>query len=159
MTPAEAADALFAVIPRAISRDLLADLWYRRIGGRGSRRHAGGPLSQIVLISAAIEAHIPRDYRTVLFDRLLQLISQEWSLQFQQSHVTWTEYLGELEQRRLVYVPIGRVQGGEIVVATQAGAILEDNRIVRDEDRSKVLALLVDLVPLNRYGAILDEGF
>ena len=49
-------------------------------------------------ISAAIEAHIPRDYRTVLFDRLLQLISQEWASQFQQCHVTWTEYLDELEQ-------------------------------------------------------------
>jgi len=159
MTPAEAADALFAVIPRAISRDLLADY-----GIEGSEVEARDVTREVLSlnlywISAAIEAHIPRDYRTVLFDRLLQLISQEWSLQFQQSHVTWTEYLGELEQRRLVYVPIGRVQGGEIAVATQAGAILEDNRIVRDEDRSKVLALLVDLVPLNRYGAILDEGF
>ena len=110
-------------------------------------------------ISAAIEAHIPCDYRTVLFDRLLQLISQEWASWFQQCHVTWTEYLDELEQRRMVYAPIGRAQGGEIAVATQAGAILEDNRIVRDEDRTKVLALMLDLVPLDRYGAILDDGF
>ncbi|MGH7258308.1 MAG: hypothetical protein ACREIM_08015 [Nitrospiraceae bacterium] len=159
MTPAEAADALFAVIPRAISRDLLADY-----GIEGSEVQARDVTREVLSlnlywISAAIEAHIPRDYRTVLFDRLLQLVSQEWASQFQQSHVTWTEYLEELEQRRMVYVPIGRAKGGEIGVATQAGAILEDNRIVRDEDRSKVLALLLDLIPLDRYGAILDEGF
>lgn len=159
MTPAEAADALFAVIPRAISCDLLAD--YGLEGSEEQARNVAREVLSLNLywISAAIEAHIPRDYRTVLFDRLLRLISQEWTSQFQQSQITWTEYLDELEQRRIVYVPIGRAQGGEIAVATQAGAILEDNRIVRDEDRPKVLALMLDLVPLDRYGAILDDGF
>ena len=159
MTPAEAADALFAVIPRAISRDLLAD--YGLEGSEEQVRNVAREVLSLNLywISEAIEAHIPRDYRTVLFDRLLQLISQEWASWFQQCHVTWTEYLDELEQRRMVYAPIGRAQGGEIAVATQAGAILEDNRIVRDEDRTKALALMLDLVPLDRYGAILDDGF
>jgi hypothetical protein len=158
MTPAEAADALFAVIPRGISCDLLADY-----GIEGSEEQARDVTREVLSlnlywISAAIEARIPRDYRTVLFDRLLQLINHEWVSQFQQPHATWTEYLDEVEQRRKTYAPIGRAQGGEIAVATEASVIMEDNRIVRDEDRSKVLALLVDHVPLDRYGAILDEG-
>ncbi len=158
MTPAEAADALFAVIPRAISRDLLADY-----GIEGSEVEARDVTREVLSlnlywISAAIEAHIPRDYRTVLFDRLLQLISQGWASQFQQSQVHMDGVSGRIGAATMVYVPIGRTKGGEIAVATQAGAILEDNRMVREEDRSKVLALLLDLVPLDRYGAILADG-
>jgi hypothetical protein len=54
---------------------------------------------------------------------------------------------------------LGNQPGGELTVATEAGTILEDQGAVQAEDRAKVLALLVDHVPLDRYGEILGaEG-
>ena len=78
MTPEEAAHALYAVMPRAISRGVLEEY------GIEATEDQARDLTREVLslnlywVRAAIDAHIPRQYRTVLFDRLVQLIQQDW---------------------------------------------------------------------------------
>jgi hypothetical protein len=155
MTPEEAAQALYAVMPRAISRALLEEY------GIEATEDQARDLTKEVLslnlywVRAAIDAHIPRQYRTVLFDRLVELIQQDWE-SFHQQGRPWADYLREFHEREAVYRPIGNEPGGDLTVAKEAGTILEDQATVSAEDRTKVLAFLVDHVPLDRYGEILD---
>ena len=154
MTPEEAAQALYAVMPRAISREVLEEY------GIEATEDQARDLTREVLslnlywVRAAIDAHIPRQYRAVLFDRLVQLIQQDWKT-FHQHDEAWAHYLTEFNERESVYRPIGNEPGGDLAVAREAGTILEDQAIVSAEDRAKVFAFLVDHVPLDRYGEIL----
>jgi hypothetical protein len=156
MTPEEAAKALYEMIPRGISPGLLEEY------GIDATDEQAGRVTREVLslnlywIRAAIEAHIPRQYRTLLFDRLLQLIRQDWEVVLRQQAQSWEEFLNELAEREDQYRPLGNEPGGEMAVATEAGTILEDQGAVQAEDRAKVLALLVDYVPLDRYGEALS---
>src|SRR5574338_361136 len=154
MTPEEAAQALYAAMPRAISRALLEEY------GIEATEDQARDLTKEVLslnlywVRAAIDAHIPRQYRTVLFDRLVQLIKEDWET-FHQQGRPWADYLKEFHEREAVYRPIGNEPGGDLAVAREAGTILEDQATVSAEDRTKVLAFLLDHVPLDHYGEIL----
>ena len=156
MTPEEAAQALYELIPRGMSPGFLEEY-----GIEATDQQARDITREVLSLNlywvrAAIEAHIPRQYRTLLFDRLLQLIQQDWDEQFHQKGKLWAEYRTEFNEREAAYGPIGNQPGGELAVATEAAGIVEDQGAVQSEDRAKVLALLVDHVPLNRYGDILD---
>jgi hypothetical protein len=88
---------------------------------------------------------------------LLHFIQQDWDEQFHQKKTPWAEYQTELNERQAAYRPIGNEPGGEMAVAAEAGTVLEDQGVIQAEDRAKVLALLVDHVPLDRYGEILGS--
>jgi hypothetical protein len=156
MTPEEAAQALYDTIPHRMSRDLLEEYGIDA-SDEQIRRITRELLSlNLYWIRAAIEAHIPRQYRTLLFDRLLQLIREDWDKELAQQPKSWEEFLNEVSERDGRYRPFGNQPGGEMAVATEAGIILEDQGAVQAEDRAKVLALLVDHVPLDRYGELLS---
>jgi hypothetical protein len=156
MTPEEAAQALYETIPREMSRDVLQEYGIDA-GDEQIHRITRELLSlNLYWVRAAIEAHIPRQYRSALFERLLQLIREDREEQFRQQRHPWEEFLAEFADREARYRPLGNEPGGEMAVATEAGAILEDQGAVQAEDRAKVLALLVDYVPLDRYGELLS---
>ena len=154
MTPEEAAQALYAVMPKAISRALLEEYGIEATEAQARDLTKEVLSLNLYWIRAAIDAHIPRQYRTVLFDRLVELIQQDWDA-FQQPDRPWADCLAEFHEREAVYRPIGNEPGGDLAVAREAGTILEDQAIVSAEDRTKVLAFLLDHVPLDRYGEIL----
>ena len=157
MTPEEAAQALYEIIPRGMSRELLEEYGIDATDEQ-VRRITRELLSlNLYWVRAAIEAHIPRQYRTLLFDRLLQLVRQDWDVALRQQTKSWEEFLIEVTEREDRYRPFGNQPGGEMAVATEAGTILEDQGAVQAEDRAKVLALLVDHVPLDRYGELLGS--
>jgi hypothetical protein len=154
MTPEEAAQALYEIIPRGMSRLLLEEYGIDASDEQIHRITRELLLLNLYWVRAAIEAHIPRQYRTLLFDRLLQLIRQDWEVVLRQQAQSWEEFLNEVAEREDRYRPLGNEPGGEMAVATEAGTILEDRGAVQAEDRAKVLALLVDNVPLDRYGEV-----
>jgi hypothetical protein len=155
MTPEEAAQALYAVMPRAITREALEEYGITATEDQ-ARDFTREVLSlNLYWVRAAIDAHIPRQYRAILGDRLSQLIQQDWQT-FNQQERPWAQYLAEFNEREAVYRPIGNEPGGDVAVAREAGTILEDQGVVSAEDRTNVLAFLLDHVHLDRYGEILD---
>jgi hypothetical protein len=157
MTPEEAAQALYEIIPRGISPGLLEEYGIDATDEQADRMAREVLSLNLYWIRSAIEAHIPRQYRNVLFERLLHLIRQDWEAELRQKGRPWEEFLTELAERDERYRPFGNQPGGELAVATEAGTLLEDHGAVQAEDRAKVLALLVDHVPLDRYGELLGS--
>lgn len=157
MTPEEAAQELYALLPRALAPTLLEDY-----GMTTTAEQAGGLTRELLSVNlywirAAITAHIPAKYQALIYERLLALVERDWNGEFSQTHVSWTSYQADLTERHATYHPIGLQPGGHLAVANEACRIAEERRLIQPEDRSKMLALLIDFVPLESYGELLDE--
>ena len=157
MTPAEAADALYKLIPRRITVEMLSDF-----GIEGTEEQEDAMTREVLSftlywVSAAINAHIPRKYRDLLFQRVLDLIQAEWGTAYKLGAVQWAEYLSEMEERRARYAPVGDYEGGAMAASEEISDLLEGEGLIQPEDRPKLLVLLPDLVPLDKYQELLSQ--
>lgn len=157
MTPAEAADALYQLIPRRVSVELLSE--YGIEGQDEQEETMTRELLSFTLywVSAAIHAHIPRKYREVVFQRVLELIRADWTTEFKIESITWEDYLVEMEERRARYAPVGDYEGGAMAASEEISDLLENEGLIQPEDRPKLLVLLPDLVPLDKYQELLSQ--
>ncbi len=157
MTPAEAADALYQLIPRRVSVELLSE--YGIEGQAEQEETMTRELLSFTLywVSAAINAHIPRKYREVLFQRVLELIQAGWTTEFKIESIKWEDYLVEMEERRALYAPVGDYEGGAMAASEEISDLLENEGLIQPEDRPKLLVLLPDLVPLDKYQDLLSQ--
>ena len=157
MTPAEVADALYKLIPRRMTVEALSEY------GIESAEEQEGVMTREILsftlywVQAAINAHIPRKYREVLLQRVLELIHADWATTFQLASVKWEDYLVEMEERRARYAPVGDYEGGAIAASEEISDLLESEGLIQPEDRPKLLVLLPDLVPLDKYQELLSQ--
>lgn len=157
MTPAQAADALYKLIPRRITVEMLGDYG---IHGEESQEDAmTRELLSFTLywVLAAINAHIPRKYRDLVFHRVMDLIRADWEHEYKLGAVKWEEYLDEVEDRRARYAPVGDYEGGAIAASEEISDLLEAEGLIQPEDRPKLLVLLPDLVPLDKYQELLSQ--
>lgn len=158
MTPAQAADTLYAAIPSGVSREQLEEY------GIVTQDEQATAIAKEVLsvnlywIHSAVHAHIPVQYRAVLFGRILQLVERDWESRFNMEGQEWSAYASRLEERRRAYDRVADEGGGPVAVAGHACTLLEDEWVVEPRDRQKVLALLVDLVPVDRYARIVESA-
>jgi len=63
----------------------------------------------------------------------------------------------EWEERRRRY---GRLlEGGvsPLAVSAEAATLMEENRLVKEDERWKLLTLLIDFVPVDAYGQLLQD--
>ena len=157
MTPAEAADALYQLIPRRVSVELLSE--YGIEGQAEQEETMTRELLSFTLywVSAAINAHIPRKYREVLFQRVLELIQAGWTTEFKIESIKWEDYLVEMEERRARDAPVGDYEGGAMAASEEISDLLENEGLIQPEDRPKLLVLLPDLVPLDKYQDLLSQ--
>jgi hypothetical protein len=156
MTPAEAASALYTLLSRYLSAEMLSDYGIEVTEAQAVDVTRETLSFNLYWVSAAINAHIPRQYREVLFGRLLDLIRADWGKEFKQD-TNWNQYLNDMEERRSLYAPVGDLEGGFMAAAEELAGILEDAGLLQAEDRSKLLVLLPDVVPLDKYRTLLDE--
>jgi hypothetical protein len=157
MTPAQAADALYQLIPRRITVEMMGDYGIE-VTEEQSKDMTREILSfTLYWVNAAIKAHIPRKYRDVLFHRVLELIQADWATEFRLESMKWEEYLVQMEERRAFYAQVGDYEGGAIAASEEISDLLEDQGLIQSEDRPKLLVLLPDLVPLDKYQALLGE--
>ncbi|MBX3340221.1 MAG: hypothetical protein KF711_01435 [Nitrospira sp.] len=157
MTPAEAADALYKLMPRRITVEMLSDY-----GIQGEDAHEDAMTRELLSFTlywvlAAINAHIPRKYRDLVFHRVMDLIRADWETEYKLGGLKWEEYLDEVEDRRARYAPVGDYEGGAIAASEEISDLLETEGLIQPEDRPKLLVLLPDLVPLDKYQELLSQ--
>jgi hypothetical protein len=157
MTPAQTADALYKLIPRRISTEMMTDYGID-ITEEQSQEMTREVLSfTLYWVHAAINAHIPRKYREVLFQRVLELIQADWLKEFKLDSLNWSDYVTELEERRAFYAQVGDYEGGAVAASEEISDLLEEQGLIQPEDRPKLLVLLPDLVPLDKYQTLLAD--
>lgn len=157
MTPEEAAQGLYALLPRALAPEVLEDYGITATAEQACALTRELLSVNLYWIRAGITAHIPAKYQALIFERLRAMIERDWDAQFAQTHDSWSAYQADLDERFAAYHPIGLQPGGHIAVANEACTIAEERRLIQPDDRSNMLALLIDCVPLENYGELLDK--
>ncbi|MEP6959864.1 MAG: hypothetical protein ABI980_14135 [Nitrospirota bacterium] len=157
MTPREAAAALVAAMPGGVSVQQLEEYG---IEATMEQAHA---ITQEVLslnlfwIFAAIEAHIPQKYQAALSELILDMTEAGWGTTVPIGSATWTAYLNEWQERRRRYSRL--LEGGvsPLAVSAEAATLMEENRLVKEDERWKLMTLLIDFVPVDAYGQLLQN--
>jgi hypothetical protein len=158
MTPAQAAAALFEMMPQPVTVAQMEEYGIES-SDANAQRVARETLSlNLYWILAAVDAHIPLKYRAAIRETLFESIRTRWWGAGQIGEGAWEEYLKELEERRAEYGRLVDQEGmSHMAVSAEAATLIEDQGMVASEDRQKLLVLLIDSAPAAQYGKLLDE--
>lgn len=107
---------------------------------------------------AAIDAHIPIQYRSAIKHALFGSIQKEWWASGQLERGTWSKYQSELIEWRERYARLVDQEGiSHIGICVEPASLMKNQRILSSENREKLLVLLIDYAPAAEYGRLLDE--
>jgi hypothetical protein len=157
MTPRQAAVALVAAIPTGLSVQQLEEY-----GIEATTEQAQAITREVLSLNlfwvfAAIEAHIPQKYQSALSDHMLTSIETGWGATVPAGSSSWTDYLNEWQERRRRYSRLVEEGMSPLGVSAGAAALMEDNRLVTEAERRNLLTLLIDFVPVDTYGQLLEN--
>ena len=156
-TPQEAAEALYAAIPHALSRAMLED--YGIEATIEQARQITQELLSLNLfwIRCALEAVLPPKLRELVLGELRGRILSGWGSDLALDGLDAQRYFQEAEERRRIYAQAMQEGASPVMIATETAAILGANSAVQPEDRVKVVALVTDLVPVDELGELVDQ--
>ena len=157
MTPRQAAVALVAAMPTGVSVQQLKEY------GIEATTEQAQAITQEVLslnlfwIFAAIEAHIPQKYQSALSELILDAMEAGWGTTVPVGPAAWTAYLNEWQERRHRYNRLVEEGVSPLAVSAEAAALMEESRLVKEAEQRNLLTLLIDFVPVDTYGRLLED--
>ncbi len=158
MTPTEAAAALFNAMPQLLTVSQLEEY------GVEASESTSGQIAREILslnlywILAAVDAHIPTQYRAAITEDLLESVRKAWWESGWCGTGTWNEYQPELRERQAHYARLIDQEGiNPMGICAETASLIEDQGIISPEDRAKLLVLLIDYAPASEYGRLLEE--
>jgi hypothetical protein len=157
MTPKQAAVALIAAMPLGLSVQQLEEY------GIEATAEQAQAITQEVLslnlfwIFAAIEAHIPQKYQSVLSEFILDTMKAGWGTTVPVGSASWAAYLNDWQERRSRYSRLVEEGMSPLAVSAEAATLMEEKRLVKDAERRNLLTLLIDFVPVDTYGQLLED--
>jgi hypothetical protein len=157
MTPRQAASALIAAMPIGVTVRNLEEY------GVEATTEQAQAITQEVLslnlfwIFAAIEAHIPHTYQPALSELILDEMKTGWGTIVPVGSASWTAYLKEWQERRRRYTRLLEEGMSPLAVSAEAAELMEENRLVKEAERRNLLTLLIDFVPVDTYGRLLED--
>ena len=157
MTAKQAAVALIAAMPTGVSVQQLEEY------GIDATVEQAQAITQEMLslnlfwIFAAIEAHIPQKYQSALSELILDTMKAGWGTTVPVGSASWAAYLTDWEDRRRRYNRLIEEGASPLAVSAEAAALMEENRLVKEAERRNLLTLLIDFVPVDTYGQLLED--
>ena len=157
MTPKQAAVALLAAMPLGLSVQQLEEY-----GIEATAEQAQAITQEILSLNlfwifAAIEAHIPQKYQSALSELILDTVKAGWGTTVPVGSASWATYLNEWQERRCRYSRLIEEGVSSLAVSAEAAALMEENRLVKEAERRNLLTLLIDFVPVDTYGQLLEN--
>jgi hypothetical protein len=157
MTLRQAAAALVAAMPTGVLVQQLEEY------GIEATTEQAQAITQEVLslnlfwIFAAIEAHITQKYQPALLELILASIEAGWGSTVPVGSASWTAYLNEWQERRCRYTRLVEEGMSPLAVSSEAVSLMEENQLVKEAERRNLLTLLIDFVPVDTYGRLLED--
>ena len=157
ITPSQAADSFFAAIPHATTPSLLEQYEIEVMPSQVEILTVEILLVNVFWIQSAVRVVLPpRDHVAVLA-AVQDCIHRHWKTSLQLEHHDWEEFCQAVRTRTEEYDRIVQAGGPPMAVLTEAAARLASAARLGEAHRSKLLALLVDLVPIDDLGEIAAE--
>jgi len=157
MTPRQAAVALLAAMPTGLSVQQLEEY-----GIEATTEQAQAITREVLSLNlfwvfAAIEAHIPQNYQSALSEFILDTVKAGWGTTIPVGSASWTAYLNDWQECRTRYSRLVEEGMSPLGVSAEVAALMEENRLVTEAERRNLLTLLIDFVPVDTYGRLLED--
>ncbi|MFQ5932264.1 MAG: hypothetical protein ACE5MM_07640 [Nitrospiraceae bacterium] len=156
-TPAQAAEAIYGILPHAVTCTTLEEYGIEASPEQAQQITREMLSLSLFWVGTALEAILSDADSNRIFTELRRAILNTWESEFRLKGHDVHAYFEEVEQRRSVYDKIMKEGGQPVSIFSETAAILESARLVRPSERQKVLALFVDLVPVEQVGAAVEE--
>ena len=151
----EAAESLYAAMPRAMSPDLLRE-YGLDVTPEQARHIAEEVLSlNLYWIHTALRAGLRAGEAERVARELAQCIVRGWK-DFDMQGRDHAHVLEEARTRRAGYDRIVQEGGSPIAVFGESAGSLEFSGAIGPGDRQKLLALLIDVIAVDTYGELVD---
>jgi len=146
-TPVEAAEALFGAIPHAISPAMLEEYGLEAAHAQAQKITQELLFLSLFRIYWALQATMSPRNRDDVLRALQQRIRAGWSVDLSLDGTDPNEYVATAAERQTSYTEAMQNGANAVDLANEAALLLVSNSAVRPDDRSKVLGLIIDLVP------------
>ncbi|MER3422015.1 MAG: hypothetical protein C4293_01065 [Nitrospiraceae bacterium] len=156
-TPIQAAEVLYASMPHGLSPDTLMEYGIEASPEQASRIAREMLSLNLYWIRSALEASLSQKNADRVFGELQQSLLKRWQSELGLQGYDPQVYFKEMKERRAVYDRVMQEGGSPVSVCMEAARILEFERAVPTEDRPKLLALFIDLVPVETFGEMVAE--
>jgi len=155
-TPREAAESLYKAMPHAISLDLLSD--YGLDVSPDQARHITLETLSLSLywIHTAIRSTLRAGEAERVVTELAQRIRLSWS-DFDIQEWDHAAALDEAKHRHAGYARIVQEGGSPIAVFGESAGALEFSGTIEAGDRQKLLALFIDMIPVDTFGELVAD--
>jgi len=157
LSPTEAAQNLHHIMSRALSGAALEDYGLSLTPEQGNQILR--ELLSLCLFWAwsALDSGLSDKDRDRVWAVLAHRIKEAWASELGLPQQDYDGYLAEFARRRRLYESLTREGADPAAVAAEAGGVMEADSLIEPEDRQKLLALLVDLVPADELGEAVEE--
>jgi hypothetical protein len=150
----EIAEQFHAAIPPALSLDTLTEYGVQ-VSLDQSQQITREMLSlSLYWIHSALKAHLPANITEQIFGELQQRIGKGWESEWRFQEHDLTSYWMEMKQRLQSYDQMVHEGGAPPSLYLEAAALLESAQVIQADDRQKLLALFIDLIPIETFGEL-----
>jgi hypothetical protein len=155
-TPREAAETLYAAMPRAMTLETLRE--YGLEVSPEQARHITQEILSLSLywIHTALQASLRADDAERISSELTQCIERGWK-NFDMQGCDHATALEDATHRRGGYDQIVQEGGSPIAVFGESAGSLEFSGAIEMGNREKLLALFIDMIPVDTFGELVAE--
>jgi hypothetical protein len=155
-TPREAAETLYAAMPRAMTLETLSE--YGLEVSPDQARHITQEILSLSLywIHTALQASLRADDAERVSRELIQCIERGWK-NFNMQERDYATALEDATHRRGGYDQIVQEGGSPIAVFGESAGSLEFSDAMEMGNREKLLALFIDMIPVDTFGELVAD--
>lgn len=151
-TPMQAAEALYALVPHEVTPAMLEEYGIEATPAQ-TRQLTRELLSlNLFWIRHALPVALKDADRKRVLNELCERLISAWEPELGQEGEDVGRYFQDMEERYRAYDRLVQEGAEPPMIASEAAAILESEGVVKPEDRRKLLALFIDLVPVDEIG-------
>ncbi len=145
------------LMPQAVSRDTLAEYGIEASREQGQRVTLEVLYLNLFWIFSACDDLLTRTEGARLHDELSRALAASWASDLQLEPAHRERFATELDERHREFAAVVQNGGNPGSVCVEAAGLLERNKVIPPEDRIKLVALLVDMTPLEAYVEVLRD--
>lgn len=153
----ETSKALVQLIPPSVAPDFLEE--YGLILTAQQAQAVTKELLALSLywITCAVRVSIPEPVCSRMQQTIHEQIREKWGTRFGLVHVPIDEFYAAMERKHRAWEDITQQGGEPIAILSAAAEGLEDDGVIATHDRQNMLAVLLDLVPIDEIGELVAE--
>ncbi len=152
----QTAKALVQLIPPSVAPDFLEEYGLTLNAEQAQAVTKELLALSLYWITCAVRVSIPEPVCSQMHEAIHEQVREKWGSRFGMVHVPIDEFYATMERKHRTWEDITQ-QGGEPIAVLSAAAEGLEDEVIATPDRQNMLAVLLDLVPIDEIGELVAE--